>query len=180
MRIRTNQRVEWASCYCSFCKMLGYWIGIDSIPKNLPKSVSGIEMQNQMDKSIKYKEMGITPILLLHPSKVPWIVLHRRTPTYLAKTTMTTAMPIIWKDKPMRTGWHSGFAPYHGGIGGGSVDINGNEQPLGFRFVDEEVVMLLPLLVPPFLKLNNFAVETYKNVERNTERKKRKKKWECA
>ena len=76
----------------------------------------------------------------------------------------------------MRTGWHSEFAPYHGGIGGGSVDINGNEQPLGFRFVDEEVVMLLPLLVPPFLKLNNFAVETYKNVERNTERKKRKKK----
>ena len=56
------------------------------------------------------------------------------------------------------------------------MDINGNEQPLGFRFVDEEVVMLLPLLVPPFLKLNNFAVETYKNVERNTERKKRKKK----
>ena len=36
--------------------------------------------------------------------------------------------------------------------------------------------MVLPLLVPPFLELNNFVVETYRNVERNTKRKKRKKK----
>ena len=112
MRSRTNQRIEWVSCYYSFCKMLGYWISLDCIPKNLPKSVSDIEMQNQMDKSIKYKEIGITPILLLHHSEVPLIVLHRHMPTYPTKIIVTTTMPVIWEDRPMRIGWHSKFAPY--------------------------------------------------------------------
>ena len=33
------------------------------------------------------------------------------------------------------------------------MDLDGSKQPLGFRFVNEEVVMVLPLLVPPFLAL---------------------------
>ena len=34
-----------------------------------------------------------------------------------------------------------------------AMDLDESEQPLGFRFVNEEVMMVLLLLVPPFLAL---------------------------
>nr|GLL47225.1 Os02g0722350 [Ipomoea trifida] len=87
----------------------GNWIGSDLVPRNPPNSVRGTETQNQRAKSSKYNEIGIAPVLLLpqrmkfstvritkaipgkkhavaqetdlHPSEVPFIVLHSRTPT---------------------------------------------------------------------------------------------------